>query len=88
MVDPAELRALFDEAACLPPVEREAFLARACGGNPALRREVERLLAADAQTLHLLNEGSHDDTPSSAPTRRDARGRWRCGRATGSGRTK
>ena len=49
MVDPLEVRDVFDRAASLPPKERGAFLARACGTNEALRHEVERLLAADAR---------------------------------------
>ncbi|MGD2116246.1 MAG: serine/threonine-protein kinase, partial [Acidobacteriota bacterium] len=39
---------LFDEAVELPPAERDRFLDRVCTGAPALRREVERLLAVDA----------------------------------------
>ncbi len=49
MVDPLEIRDVFDRAASVPPKERGAFLARACGTNEALRHEVERLLAADAR---------------------------------------
>ncbi len=49
MIDPADLRDVFDRAASLPPQERAAFLAHACDGNDGLRREVERLLAADAR---------------------------------------
>ena len=37
MVDPLEIRDVFDRAASLPPEERGAFLARACGTNEALR---------------------------------------------------
>ena len=62
MVDPLELRDVFDRAASLPPQERAAFLARSCDGNDGLRREVERLLAADARL------GSTFDTdPGSDP---------------------
>ena len=46
MVDLHELRDVFDRAVSLPPKERGAFLARACGANEALRYQVERLLAA------------------------------------------
>ena len=35
------------EAATLAPDERSGFLARACAGDPELRREVEALLAED-----------------------------------------
>ena len=48
MVDPVDLRDVFDRAASLPPAARQAFLDGACGANAALRHEVERLLAADA----------------------------------------
>jgi len=50
-VDPAkwhEVDRLFEEALDRPPAERPAFLDSACAGDTALRREVERLLAADA----------------------------------------
>src|SRR5262245_62086732 len=39
---------LFDQAVALPPERREAFLEGACAGDPALRAEVESLLACDA----------------------------------------
>ena len=62
MIDPADLRDAFDRAASLPPQERAAFLARIGGTSDALRREVERLLAADARV------GSTFDTePGSDP---------------------
>src|SRR2546421_3772223 len=38
---------LFDQAVVLPPEERAAFLSAACAGDPALRAEVEGLLACD-----------------------------------------
>ena len=37
---------LLDQALDLPPAERAAFLARACGDEPILRRRVARMLAA------------------------------------------
>jgi serine/threonine protein kinase len=40
---------LFAEALDRPPAERPAYLDAVCAGDTALRREVERLLAADAQ---------------------------------------
>ncbi|MDO5611177.1 MAG: serine/threonine-protein kinase [Pseudomonadota bacterium] len=56
MNDLAERRrrvsALFDAALDLPASQRAALLADACADDPALRAEVERLLAADA-TLDL-----------------------------------
>lgn len=44
-----EVDRLFAAALDLPPDQREPWLAAACEGNPELRREVERLLAADAR---------------------------------------
>lgn len=41
------IQELFLDAADLPPLERAAFLDRNCAGQPALRAEVESLLAAD-----------------------------------------
>jgi hypothetical protein len=38
---------LFDRAVLLPAEQRAAFLETACAGNPALRAEVESLLACD-----------------------------------------
>jgi serine/threonine-protein kinase len=48
--DDRELAArLFDEAHCLPEMERAAFIAAACGDDDALRADIEELLAqADA----------------------------------------
>ncbi len=42
-----EVDRLFAEALDRPPAERPAFLDAACAGDPALRQDVERLLAAD-----------------------------------------
>src|SRR5262249_56801539 len=48
---PSEGRAwaLFDQAADLPPAEQQRLLDAACADDPALRAEVERLLAGDAR---------------------------------------
>ena len=62
MVDPRAIRDVFDRAASLPPNERGEFLARACGTNEALRREVERLLAADPRL-----ESAFDSAPGNDP---------------------
>ena len=40
-----EIERLFHEARERPPAERDTFLGRACPDDPALRREVESLLA-------------------------------------------
>jgi serine/threonine protein kinase/WD40 repeat protein len=45
---------LFAEALDRPPAERPAFLDAACAGDSALRQEVERLLAADAEGTEFL----------------------------------
>ncbi len=47
---------LFDAALDRPPEERAAFLNGACGGDEALRDEVETLLAADANPPSFLEE--------------------------------
>jgi serine/threonine protein kinase/Flp pilus assembly protein TadD len=59
MGDPAHfqrLDALFDAALERPPAERAAFLDAACAGDAGLRREVERLLAADARASRFLEQ--------------------------------
>ena len=55
-----EVDRLFEEALDRPPAERPAFLDAACAGDAALRREVERLLAADEQGAGFL-EGTPAD---------------------------
>ncbi len=40
---------VFEQAVDLPPAERGAFVERACGNEAAVRREVEALLALDAE---------------------------------------
>jgi serine/threonine protein kinase len=68
MIDPADLRDVFDRAASLPPQDRAAFLARACGDNVALRQEVERLLAADARAGSVFSGDSSDGESGSEPS--------------------
>ncbi len=48
------VRRLFGEALDLTPAERAPFLERACGGDGALRREIERLLDAAARAGEFL----------------------------------
>jgi serine/threonine protein kinase/tetratricopeptide (TPR) repeat protein len=43
-----QIQEIFFKTADLPDSERDAFLARACGGDAGLRSEVESLLRADA----------------------------------------
>ncbi len=47
--DRLQVRALFAEAADLPPEKRSAFLDAACRGEPDLRAQVERLLIFDSE---------------------------------------
>jgi serine/threonine-protein kinase len=55
---------VFDAALDRPPEERAAFLDDACGGDDALRNEVEALLAADANPPPFLEE---DAAAAAAP---------------------
>jgi eukaryotic-like serine/threonine-protein kinase len=51
---------LYDEAAALAPVDRAPFLRKACGGDEALRAEIESLLRDDTRVNELLeSKGSH-----------------------------
>jgi len=50
--------AIFLEACDLDPPERARFLDQACGADLELRREVEDLLAADADPPALLDAGA------------------------------
>jgi eukaryotic-like serine/threonine-protein kinase len=52
------LEDLFHAALERPPAERAAFLAEACGDDPELRVEVERLLEADAQASVFVGSAS------------------------------
>jgi serine/threonine-protein kinase len=45
------VRELFEQALERPADERDAFLATACTGDPVLRKEVETLLRADAESV-------------------------------------
>jgi serine/threonine protein kinase len=52
----AQIEELFHRAADCPPGQRGALLNDACGGDPDLRREVEALLAFDANTGESVRE--------------------------------
>ena len=70
MGDPAHfqrLDALFDAALERPPAERAAFLDTACAGDAGLRREVERLLAADARATSFLEQPAVSPSPRESP---------------------
>src|SRR5215471_13629904 len=57
MTDPfARIESLYHAARMLPPRERSAFLAEACGGDEDLRREVSSLLAEHAATGGFLSD--------------------------------
>lgn len=51
------LSALFDRALDLDPAAREALLCSECAGDPALRQDLERMLAADADN-NVFDEGA------------------------------
>ena len=61
--DSLRVKTWFAEAADLPEEERAAFLDAACGGEPALRAEVESLLACDS----LFEIGARDDSFLKSP---------------------
>jgi serine/threonine protein kinase len=66
------LQRLFDEAVGLAPAQRAAFLEAACASDPALRAEVESLLACDAS----LRESSGEESLLRSPLVRLARDDW------------
>ncbi len=55
-----EVDGLFAEALDRPPAERPVFLEAVCGGDPVLRQEVERLLAADQAASQFLSSSPGD----------------------------
>jgi tetratricopeptide (TPR) repeat protein/tRNA A-37 threonylcarbamoyl transferase component Bud32 len=61
-----EVRRVFLELAELPGAARAAALARACGGDPALRREVEALLRADGAAGAFLSSPTAAAAPPAA----------------------
>jgi serine/threonine-protein kinase len=52
------LMAVFDGACARPAEDRAAWLDEACAGSEALRRDVERLLAADRRPDGLLDSAA------------------------------
>lgn len=60
----ARIRALFDAACELPVDQREAYLARECSEDEALREDVAALLAADERAAerlgHAVRSAAHD----------------------------
>ena len=53
---PARVESLFADAIARPPPEREAFLARECGGEAALLQQLLALLAAHNGSHSLLRD--------------------------------
>src|SRR5215471_5903705 len=53
--DYRQVREVFEAALNCPAADRAAFVERACGGNARLIGEVERMMAADAETHPLLD---------------------------------
>ena len=60
------LRRIFEVAFDVPPEEREAILSRECGGDAALRRRVERMLAGVDDELFLKRPTGHGISPTAA----------------------
>ncbi len=61
------IKELLEQAAGLGPVERSVFLARECGDDEDMRREIEELLAADENSSRLADSvafrvGAEDET--------------------------
>ena len=82
----SRLRQIFDAAAEQAPDSRDAFLARACGGDEALRLEVEQLLSAHESNTAWIDRPILDALP---PERSSWEGRrigpYRIVREIGSG---
>jgi eukaryotic-like serine/threonine-protein kinase len=64
MLDPAQVRDLFDRAIQLAPSARSEFLEQACGDDAPLLREIGRLIAAHDNfgDIFDLDEPEHQDT--------------------------
>jgi len=76
--DHDKLEAIFDAALDLRPEERPAYLAKACGGDEALRGRVERLLRDLGRAGNFLaEEGKADLAPSSSQKPGDCIGRYK-----------
>jgi serine/threonine-protein kinase len=61
------VREVLASALDLPAARRSAFLDQACGGDAALRREVESLIAADASAAAFLPTGGVSEPPAALP---------------------
>ena len=81
---------LFHDAVDLPASEREAFLARECGSDEELRRQVEELLSADLGSEAVVEEGvvaafEPEDDPQPTQAVPDRVGAYRVVREIGRG---
>lgn len=83
------VEALFPDLLVLPPTRRPAFLARHCAGMPALRAELESLLASSQKGSvldHSLLLDAAEATEAAPPLHVDERfGAWRIVRLLGRG---
>jgi len=68
-----QIRNLFDAALDRDTASRVAFLAEAAQGDPPLREEVERLLAAHQQATGLLEQGVRPELLTGEPDRMEGR---------------
>ncbi len=80
------LRAVFDEASEIAYCQqRQAFVLRACGGDEALRRNVEELLAANETAGGFLADPRRDDSVSVSEKEGDSIGRYKLLQKIGEG---
>ena len=56
-----KIEALYNDALAIAPVERPAFLDQACGGDDGLRKELESLLACEAQAEGYMDTPAFED---------------------------
>ena len=83
-----DAKSIFCDAIELPPADRPAYLDAACGGNAALRTEVEALLAAHDRDDRFLGGAGGDSGPTVVapggrpiPTNDSATRSWEAGRS-------
>ncbi len=80
------IRAIFDEASEIGDAEqRRAFVDRACAGNPALRREVEELLAVHETAGGFLADPKRDESAALTLKEGDRIGRYKLLQKIGEG---
>ena len=83
----SRVKALFEEAVELPTVDRDAWLEATCGDDVALRKAVERLLAAEAGADEYFGAFARDlgTGDRDAPSLPERVGAWRVVREIGRG---